>query len=595
MIKRIFKILVVLLLSLIEFLIMEISATSLDYIINLCPKKEYMLVAVGFFVSLNCLLNLIFHRIEWIGNVLALLMSTILSLACYFTYRFHGIPFSFVEIKNAKTAGSVLSGYLDDIFTYNERYKEYIILVAIAVFLICINELNKNRVNIKLKTVFLAMAVSGTIYGYSFVIPANAVGWNWMEGIYLYGYFNCLVQESIAEMTPIKKLDGVDTKSIESYMDSYEVSDTGDNTPDVMIILNESFYDLNQVLDINNSEDPITYIPTLENVLTGYAVVPNVGGGTNDSEYELLTSNSLALMHQSATPFQVLNLAEANSVVSHLENLGYETLGTHDCFGINYSRSRGYEQLGFDEIYFENEYEDLESWGNRVSDASYTDESQYRNIIRWYEEMGEGPRFLYALTLQNHGSWTYNAPEDNIIQSDSEYVDFNSQISEYNSCIYLSDKALQYLFDYYNNIDRDVIVLMVGDHCPHILPSIMDEYYPDYDRDMKELVTRRTPYVIWSNNSDLLVDKRPQETLGLVYMVPTLLEAGGIQSSDYYDFMIHLRDELPIITKYGVYYDKTGKMYSYDDRTPYSDLMNEYFQIEYANLKTKLKYKEFFD
>ncbi len=135
---------------------------------------------------------------------------------------------------------------------------------------------------------------------------------------------------------------------------------------------------------------------------------------------------------------------------------------------------------------------------------------------------------------------------------------YNSLISEYYSCIYLSDKALKYLFEYFEGADRDVIVLMVGDHCPYFVSNIIEEYYPDYDKDKLELETRSVPYVIWSNNSELLVDNRPQETLGLVYRVPTLLEAGGIHLSGYYDYLIKLRNELPSISKYGVYYDKNG-------------------------------------
>ena len=48
----------------------------------------------------------------------------------------------------------------------------------------------------------------------------------------------------------------------------------------------------------------------------------------NSTEYEMLTSNSLILM-PSITPFNWLNLYNANSVVSYLKGLGYTTMAAH--------------------------------------------------------------------------------------------------------------------------------------------------------------------------------------------------------------------------------------------------------------------------
>lgn len=61
-------------------------------------------------------------------------------------------------------------------------------------------------------------------------------------------------------------------------------------------------------------------IHQMENLIQGQVVVPVAGGGTNKSEYELLTSNSMELMNTSSTdPFNILKLKNANSVVSILK------------------------------------------------------------------------------------------------------------------------------------------------------------------------------------------------------------------------------------------------------------------------------------
>ena len=63
----------------------------------------------------------------------------------------------------------------------------------------------------------------------------------------------------------------------------------------------------------------------LPNSIYGHTISPHVGGGTNSSEYEMLSSNSLMLM-PSITPFNWLNLHKANSLVSNLKDLGMPTL-----------------------------------------------------------------------------------------------------------------------------------------------------------------------------------------------------------------------------------------------------------------------------
>lgn len=66
--------------------------------------------------------------------------------------------------------------------------------------------------------------------------------------------------------------------------------------PDIILILNETLFDFSLIHDFETDEPVMPYMKSLENVIRGYVSVPAIGGGTNRSEYELLTSNSLYLM-----------------------------------------------------------------------------------------------------------------------------------------------------------------------------------------------------------------------------------------------------------------------------------------------------------
>ncbi|MBE6024730.1 MAG: LTA synthase family protein [Cellulosilyticum sp.] len=580
--------------SIIEEVMFELSAHNLaGIVLNFNVNYfVYTMVATLFFVAVNVLIYSIFEKKTVLAYGVCMCFVLCVSLSCYFIYLWHGVPFSFVELKNIDTAKSVVNSYLGDIISFHSIYSDYlIIIITLVILLVLLHKLlKKDIVNIKINIGIILIAILLFCSSYTNkVIPESVVSFNWAEGIVTYGYFNCMLRESLNELQPLSPsiaYDKDDYKALESY--EYN-EDRSTNTPDIILILNETFFDISQVIDVDYNENPITVIPSLENALTGYAVVPNEGGGTNCSEYELLTSNSLSQMLQSITPFQSLDTDGANSIVSVLENSGYETLGTHDSYGINYSRNRGYTDLGFDTVYFIEDYTGLTTWGSRTTDEKYTDESQYNNLINWYEQMGDGPRFLYCLTMQNHGAWSLNSYDENIIHLSNDYGDYTSQLDEYNSCIYLSDQAIGKLISYYETVDRDVVVVMLGDHCPNILSNVVNEYYSDIDVDERNLKMRSVPYVIWSNNDELLTDNRPQETLGLVYLMPTVLESAGMQMSAYYEYLLELRDDVPILTKYGYYYDKYGKMYSYSEDSEYTDDINYYFGLEYSNIED---YKE---
>ena len=97
----------------------------------------------------------------------------------------------------------------------------------------------------------------------------------------------------------------------------YATAESAQEYPDIVLILSESFYDFDLVTDLQADTDIMTVTKNLENAVYGHTVSPHVGGGTNNSEYEMLSSNSMTLM-PSITPFNWLNLYGANTLVSYL-------------------------------------------------------------------------------------------------------------------------------------------------------------------------------------------------------------------------------------------------------------------------------------
>ena len=342
---------------------------------------------------------------------------------------------------------------------------------------------------------------------------------------------------------------------------------------------------LAEILNFQGAK-PILDMGSLSNLFIGNAIVPVAGGGTNKSEYELLTGNSMELMNTSSIdPFNIFSMKNSNSLVSVLKQNGYQTLAAHSEVGTNYSRSTAYPDMGFDFVHFREDFE-VEYYGDR---QYATDESLYKQLIKWYENMNDQPRFLYLLTIQNHGDWNLNDEIYDTVHIRQDFGEYTDKINEYLSCISLSDQAFRYLTSYYKNVDRPVIICMVGDHAPSFSLDIVDAKYSDMEKAER---LRKVPLLIWSNYQTLDMNF---ETISMNYIPSTLLDFAGIENmSYYYRYMNEIKETIPIISAYDAYIDASGNIYRYTDISPYQEQINQYLFMEYNNIKGNRR-QELFD
>jgi len=563
-----------------QYLITEVSAHSVTEMFAVDAK--YILAGVVTVCTLNVLLTLIFKRLNIALSISAVLM-TILPIANFYVYKYHGTPFNVDLLGNISTALSVASAYSFEITLYIKA-----VLVFAVIQIVIANILFNKSVYRRKYTVMPSLCLLTVMFFMYFaktpVVAKDIVNWSWDESIMIAGYTPCLVQSTQQSLNSIQKPKSYDENSLKAFVDGYEKKEYDNETPDIILVLNETFYDLNQIADTEETQDSFEYIKNLENSLTGYAVVPSVIGGTNKSEYEYLTSNSLRVT-SNITPFNTINMKDTNSVVSFLKNKGYRTLAAHPSAESNYRRNVVFADMGFDALRFEQHFTDIDTFASR---PFINDDVVYKNMFRWYEEMGDQPRFIYALTIQNHAGYKFNSDEENIVKASGYFGEFDKEVDEFMTCMYVSSNAFSEIVEYFSSVERDVIVCMVGDHAPSFAVDIVDEKY----QDEKDLRLRSVPYVIWSNNIDLS-QQTAEPLVSLTNLVPMTLETAGMELSGYYDYINHCRAQVPVITTYGDYITKDGEVYSYDEETPYTDIVNRYLELDYANIQKKEFMKEF--
>lgn len=527
----------------------------------------------------------------WLGIIVQEIVVTILGIGNYYVLYFRGTPITAQDIPSFTTALNVSSDL---------KFTLQIIAAVLAVIgIICVMyALFLRKVEVIYRKKYLrrgifALASIGFLWFIYFCEyspkPSNTSAWVWRDQYWKYGYTACSFESVQRSVNVIEKPEGYTTETAQEKMQQYEEQNEKEAdgaTPDIILILNETFYDFSLIHDFSTDEPVTPYLDSLENVIRGYVSVPTIGGGTNRSEYELLTSNSLYLM-KDILPFWTLNFDGANSIVSLLKEQGYYTMALHQGNGENYNRDKKYVEMGFDEVFFEDDMGKAKESG-RVH-GYISDRSGYEFLIEKYEQRDQSrPFFAYNLTIQNHIS---NQPMDITVHTTSGFEGMQEQADIYLSCLQQSDEAFQYLTEYFSQIDRPVIICMIGDHGPEYAASV--EKKDGLSNVVEKYGDRCTPIYIWSNQG---LQNEDWGIISMPYVMPKLLQTASVQISSYYDYLNMLSEKVPILTAYDSYSDKNGSIFSYQEESVYSGDIRDYWYFEYYNVhEGKNRNNDFFE
>lgn len=384
----------------------------------------------------------------------------------------------------------------------------------------------------------------------------------------------------------ISKPEGYDINSITELANSIKVplvnheNDESYEQPNIIVIMNESFADLSIIGNFTTNSEYLTFFNSLsKNTIKGNLHVSIFGATTPNSEWEFLTSNSMAFVPKRTVPYQQYVLRKSYSLASILKEHGYITNAIHCYYPQGYNRNLAYPRLGFDNFYSMYELENLEYIREYPDDLS-----TYKNIINLYENKKDDEKlFNFTLTMQNHGSYTDENFENTVIAQNGEYPKLN----QYLSLIKISDESLKYLLNYFENQEEHTIIVLFGDHQPYVedefYSSLLSQKYEDINS--KEATENKyiTPFMIWANYD---IDTSKYENITNIsanYLASLVLDIAEIQKTPYLEFLDELRQEIPIITGNG-YMDKTGIYHDFSEETEYSKFIENYHYLQFNNM-----------
>lgn len=334
--------------------------------------------------------------------------------------------------------------------------------------------------------------------------------------------------------------------------------------PNIIFIMSESFSDLSKLLDLNTNIEVIPNFKELQNKgIKGNIIVPNVGGGTANTEFEVLTGFSKNNIPDYTAPYNPYNTYIYNnipSLASEFANNNYETLAIHTYHSWFYRRNSVYKYLGFKqflplEFIIQNEY-----YGRFLDDKIIND------LIIDQIKKTQKKDFIFAVTMAAHGPYDIEQVKEIKVMEDLKQ---KGELENYLNAIHQSDKNLGELIDYFRDYNEPTVVVFFGDHIPPLGNVLYEEMGVNLEAD----TSRQTPFLIWSNYDTLSTDTFVIDANLLGALV---LKEIGYNKSDYFTYLTQALEEKNEEFKNNVFklqYDLLhGNQYAY--------LVNEEYQNE---------------
>ena len=504
--------------------------------------------------------------------IIGMAVLMIFTAANYFVFIFRGSELCPADFLSLGTAVAVADRYT---FSVDAPFVYAVILAMIfsfSVFCVKSQKTTKYKKNRIISTAGVLVMALIVVFGSDNIDARHFLQTGSVSNGYLLNFW-LEIEESI-----IKRPDGYNEGLLTELDEKYEAN-TGDssdrNSPVIIAIMNESFADLSVLGDeIHTNIEILPYFNSLnENTVRGYALSSVIGGGTANSEYEFLSGNTMGFLPSGSIVYQQFIQDAPYTLISHLENLGYTTVATHPADKKNWLRYSVYSKMGFDEQYFIDDYP-----GEDLMRGFISDQEMYEQIIKWYEACEpEEKLFLFGITMQNHGFYFYDGEDfQNAVQLEG-YSGNYPDVEQYLTVLHESDKALEYLIEYFKRVDRNIVILFYGDHYPKLSANFYEEVHGGTFDSMDEQMLQYTvPFFIWTNYD---IEEQNVELTSLNFLSNLLLETAKLEMPAYNRFLSDVQSTIPAMNSFGYYSKEQNKFIPYDEASGIEEELLQQYQI----------------
>lgn len=299
--------------------------------------------------------------------------------------------------------------------------------------------------------------------------------------------------------------------------------------------------------------------------ISGHLLVDVFGGGTCITEWASLTGSNA--YNSYLTDIR----SPEDSYVWYLREQGYQTTFTHPYYSYMYNRKNVLPWLGFEKTRFqEDSFQTLVQYEGMVRSDGLLFDLLRADMAANEAQGNSAPMFSFAVSLQNHGSYSSVALENGEVFSEAEsglshesWTILNNYLDGVRDTI----GQITRFTDDLEGKDEPYVVYFFGDHKPWLGNSnsvynelgvdldiaTMDGYYNHYS----------TPYLIWANSA-------AKEALGKdfcgegrdispCFLMAELFDACGWEGPAFMKLAREMRDISPLISIWNIFLDD-GKL-----------------------------------
>lgn len=498
-------------------------------------------VATAAFLGLIiCTLGFLCRSI-FAGGLIVTLFVAGLSFANYYKMLITSTPLYVQDIRLVTQVGGIMELNEASMKFSGESAAAVVIMLLVLVGLFFVSR----RFRPRLREGLISWLISAILFASLFCVPASVESWfygpvgsgqaaaqdtqivhNSRCGVLL-GLWRSVVLGG-EELIPEPDEEELMLMNAQSWIE--ELPDTEkDEQPNVIFVLGESFFDVTELPGVSYAEDPVADFHRIcSEGVSGKFYTHTLGYGTENIELEIMTGINTRFFSWDDMIYgwEQEKLLTYPSLPQLFSDAGYYTAYLHTFNDGIYNRTALYTALGFQDMYFSGDFAAIDPeaaaapdyWGymyGKIAGEFYSDDYLADVTAELFDQKaGEGPVFLWAVTMENHTPYTadkfssYDFPFESDLGDEAVGV-LNAVTQGVADC----SEALGKLVDHLAAQDEPVIVVFFGDHRPGTpLESgatvcselgMCPEDVADWElEDYAELYS--TDYVIWSNDPSLL-------------------------------------------------------------------------------------------
>ena len=436
-------------------------------------------------------------------------------------------PFGFTDLA---MVGDLLTMQNTKYFTAQQAGIS-LIAILIFVFLMVMLHMRGKKQQVKTK---LWVRIVVCVVGFASLVPVTSVcqdtgvvqtyfgnlAQGYLDNGYAYGFAMSVVGRGMNEPS------GYSEKTVEKIVNDTEKGDStlGKVKPNIIVVLLESCFDVDEYPALSYNQDPIPYFHELEkNYSTGHLTVPVVGAGTCNTEFEMLTGMSCKFFGPGEYPQKtILKKRDCESTADVIKKLGYGTHVVHNNGGNFYSRANAFSQMGFDtftskELLDITDYTPLNTWPTDDILVGATKDAL---------DSTKSPDYCYTITVGTHGDY----PTEKVIKNPKIKVKVKgvdqgrqNQWEYYCNMLNNMDRFLKEYTDMLAKRGEPTLLICFGDHLPTMGLQ---------NSDVKQHDIYQTKYITWNNFG---MEKKDQD-LTSYQLVSTYFDRLGIHGGTIVDY-----------------------------------------------------------